>query len=73
MLSSEANDDGGGVGQSHLPCNGRPATQGRPLQMEEEKDPTKEAFDTTALAQFLFGPGGRQARAVLLPLGVEGG
>jgi hypothetical protein len=41
--------------------------------MKEEKDPAKEAFDATALAQFLFGPGGRQARAVLLPLGMEGG
>ena len=40
--------------------------------MKEEKDPAKEAFDAPALAQFLFGPGGRQAGAVLLPLGCEG-
>src|SRR5438093_2178 len=40
--------------------------------MKEEKDAAKEAFDATALAQFLFGPGGRQAGAVLLTLGVPG-
>ena len=38
--------------------------------MKKEKEAAKEAFDRTALAQFLFGPGGRQARAVLLPLGI---
>ncbi|HYU74433.1 MAG TPA: hypothetical protein VEL31_17320 [Ktedonobacteraceae bacterium] len=31
VLSSEANDDGGGVGQGDLPCNGRPTPQGRAL------------------------------------------
>ncbi len=34
--------------------------------MKEEEDAAKEAFDCTAFAQFLLGPGGRQARAVLL-------
>jgi hypothetical protein len=41
--------------------------------MKEEKDAAKEAFDAAALAQLLFGPGGRQAGAVLVALGVEGG
>jgi hypothetical protein len=40
--------------------------------VEEQEDAAKEAFDGTALAEFLFGPGGRQARAVLLPFGVPG-
>ena len=70
LLSSESDNERGGVGQSHLPSDGRPAREGRPLQMKEEKDSTKEAFDATALAEFLFGPGGRQAEAVLLPLRV---
>jgi len=35
------------------------------LQTKEEEDATKEAFDGTAFAQFLFGPNGRQAGAVL--------
>ena len=40
--------------------------------MEEQKDAAKEAFDGTALAQFLFGPGRWQAGAVFLVLGVPG-
>src|SRR5437588_582336 len=40
--------------------------------MKEEKDAAKEAFDGTALAQFLGCPGRRQAGAVLLPFGVPG-
>jgi hypothetical protein len=36
------------------------------LQTEEEEDPAKEAFNGTAFAQFVFGPSGRQTRAVLL-------
>ncbi len=38
--------------------------------MKEEKNAAKEAFDGTTLAQFLFGPGGRQAGALLLTLGI---
>jgi hypothetical protein len=38
--------------------------------MKEEEDAPKKAFDGTAFASFLFGPGGWQARAVLLPFGV---
>ncbi len=66
MLSGECNDKGGRVGQGDLLCDGRPATQGRALQMKEQKDAAKEAFNSATLAQFLFGPGGRQAGAVLL-------
>ena len=40
--------------------------------MKEQEDATKEAFDGTAQAEFLFGPGGRQAGTVLLPLGIPG-
>jgi hypothetical protein len=40
--------------------------------VKEQEDAAKEAFDGTALAEFLFGPGGRQAGTVLLPLGGPG-
>jgi arylsulfatase A-like enzyme len=45
-------------GQGDLPDNGRPAGEGRPLRAKKEEHAAKEAFDATALAQFLFGPGG---------------
>jgi hypothetical protein len=32
--------------------------------MEEEKNATKEPFDTTPFAQLLFGPRGRQTGAI---------
>ena len=38
--------------------------------MKEEKNAAKEAFDGTTLAQFLSCPGGRQAGAILLTLGI---
>ena len=44
----------------------------RALQVKEEKDTAKEAFDGTAFAQFLFGPGGRQAGAIFLAFGIPG-
>ena len=64
MLSSECDDDGGGVGQSDLLCDGRPATERGALQVKEEKEAAKEAFDATALAQFLacLQVGGKQER-----------
>src|SRR5437763_6789408 len=40
--------------------------------MKKEEDAAKEAFDGTAFAEFLFGPSGWQAEAVLLALGVPG-
>ena len=40
--------------------------------MKEKDDTTKEAFNGTAFAQFFFGPGWRQTRAVLLALWVPG-
>jgi hypothetical protein len=42
------------------------------LQTKEEEEPAKEAFNGTAFAQFFFGPGWRQTRAVLLSLGIPG-
>ncbi len=40
--------------------------------MKEEEDTSKEAFNGAAFAQFFFGPGWRQAGAVLLSLGIPG-
>ncbi len=40
--------------------------------MKEQKDATKEAFNGTAFAQFLFGPSRWQAGAVLLTFGIPG-
>src|SRR5437764_344001 len=48
-----------------------PHSGGRGL-VEEQEDAAKKAFDRTALAKFLFRPGGRQAEAVLLPFGIPG-
>ena len=70
--SSEGDDDGSRVGQGDLSGNGRPTTERGPLEMKEEKDATKEAFDAAAFAQFRFRPSGRQAGAVLLTFGVPG-
>jgi hypothetical protein len=44
--------------------------RGGALSSKKEEDATKEAFNSTAFAQFLFGPGGRQAGAVFLTFGV---
>jgi len=70
LLGSESHDDGGSIGQSDLRDDGRPARERGPLQMKEEEDTAKEAFDATAFAQFFFRLGGRQTGAVLLPFGV---
>ena len=40
--------------------------------MKEEEDAAKEAFDGSALTEFLFGSGGWQAGSVLLLLGSPG-
>ena len=40
--------------------------------MKEEENATKEAFNGTAFAQFLFGPGRWQTGAILLALGIPG-
>src|SRR5438874_2277492 len=70
LPGSQSNHDGGRIGQGHLLDNGGPARVRRPLQMKEEEDTAKEAFNRTAFAQFLFGPGGWQTGAVLLSLGI---
>ena len=49
----------------------QPDRGGRGL-VKEQEDAAKKAFDRTALAKFLFRPGGRQAEAVLLPFGIPG-
>jgi hypothetical protein len=71
-LSSEANNDGSGIGQGHLRSDLGPATQGRTLEMKKEKHPAKEAFNATAFAQFFSRPSGRQARVLLAVLGIVG-
>ena len=40
--------------------------------MKAQKDAAKVAFDSATLAQFLFGPGWRQAGAVLLTFRIPG-
>ena len=40
--------------------------------MEEEKNATKEPFDTTPFAQLLLGPRGRQTGAIFLAFGIPG-
>src|SRR6266567_2015434 len=72
LPGSQSDDEGGGIGQGHLPDDGRPARVRRPLQTKEEEDAAKEAFNGTAFAQFRFRPRWRQARAVLLSLGIPG-
>lgn len=42
------------------------------MESKKEEHAAKEAFNATALAQLLFGPGGWEARAILLTLGVPG-
>ena len=66
LLSGQPNDDGSGVGQGDLRGNLGPATQRWTLQVKEEKNAAKEAFDGTAFAKFFVGPGGRQAGTILL-------
>jgi len=72
IVGAEGDDDDGGVGQGDLAGDGRPAGEGRPLQAEEQEDAAEEARDGATLAEVILGPGGRQARAVLAALGVEG-
>jgi hypothetical protein len=62
MLSSQPHDDGSSIGQGDLRGHLGPATQRWTLQVKEEKNAAKEAFDGTTLAQFLFCPGWRQVR-----------
>src|SRR5205823_5111298 len=72
VLSSQRDENGSRIGQGDPSCDGRPAGERRTLEVKEEKDAAKEAFNGGALAEFLFGPGGRQARALLLPFGIPG-
>lgn len=55
-----------------MPSDGGPACERRSLQMEEEEDPAKEAFDATACASLLCGPRGRHTGAMVLACGIPG-
>jgi len=71
VVSEQGDNKGGGIGEGDGRCDGRPTSEGRALQTEEEEDPAKEARNAAALAQFIRGPGGREAGAVLGALGVR--
>jgi hypothetical protein len=64
MLSGESDNNGRSVGQSDLPDDGRPTTERRALQTEEQKDTAKEAKSSATFAQFLacLHVGGKQER-----------
>ena len=66
LLGSQSDDDGSRVGEGDLPNHGRSPKQRWTLEVKEEENPAKEAFNATAFAQFLFGPGGRQTGAITL-------
>ena len=72
VLSSQRDENGSRIGQGDPSCDGRPAGERRTLEVKEEKDAAKEAFNGGTLSQFLPGPGRWQAGAVLLPFGVPG-
>ena len=58
LLGSQANDDTSSIGECHPSCYHRPATQRRPLEVEEQEDATKEALNCGALTQLHSNPGG---------------
>ncbi len=55
-----------------MSSHGGPSSQRRTLQTEKEKDSSEKAFNGTALAEFFFGPGGRETGAVFLAFGIPG-
>ena len=70
VLSSQRDENGSRIGQGDPSCDGRPAGERRTLEVKEEKDAAKEAFNGGALAQLLSGPGGNtrtkaQSRTIL--------
>ena len=72
VLSCQRHDNGSRVGQGDASGEGRPAGERGTLEVKKEKDAAKKAFNGGALAEFLLGLGGRQAGALLLPLGILG-
>jgi hypothetical protein len=72
VLSCQSDDNGSRVGQGDASGESRPAGERGTLEVKKEKDAAKEAFNGGPLAEFLLGPGGRQAEALLLPLGIPG-
>ncbi len=71
-MGSQGDDDGSCVREGDLPNHSGPAKERRALQVKEEKNAAKEAFDGAAFAQLLFRPGGRQTGAVFLAFGIPG-
>jgi hypothetical protein len=71
-LGSQSDDEGGGIRHGDLRGDDRPSIQRRPLEVKEQEHPTEEAESSTAFAQLVSGPGGREAGALLLPLGIPG-
>jgi hypothetical protein len=71
LLGCQSDDDGSDVDESDLPNHGGPAREGRALEMKEQKNAAKEAFNATTFAQLLPGPDGRQSGsdrdALLMP------
>jgi len=72
VVGDERDNDDGSVGQGDLTGDGRPHGEGRALQAEEQEDTPEEALDAGALAEFVLGPGGREAGAVFEEFGIEG-
>jgi len=72
VLSCQSDDNGSRVGQGDASGDSRPAVERGTLEVKKEKDAAKEAFNGGTLAEFLLGPGGSQAGALLLPLGIPG-
>src|SRR5260221_12213524 len=75
LVGGESYHEGGRIDQGHVGGDRRPAAQRRALQAErteQAEDAAKEALDGAALAQLVSGPGGWQAGAIRLPLGISG-
>jgi hypothetical protein len=75
LLSSQADNDSGSVGEGNARGNGRPPGQWRALQpesAEQSEDTTEEALNGGAFAQIVGRPSRRQAGPILLSLGIPG-
>jgi hypothetical protein len=72
VLSCQSDDKGSRGGQGDASGDSRPAGERGTLEVNKEQDAAKEAFNGATLAEFLLGPDGRQAGALLLPFGIPG-
>ena len=68
----EGDENDPGIGEGDTGGDGRPAGEGRTLQVEEQEDASEKAFDAGAFAEFRQRPGGREAGALLGTFGVPG-